>query len=369
MPDELLEKIKDYIRKLNKSIEFNELFNAFATEFVANGIPNQYFLKSVLDDCMDQTEFVTTQHYVQYMNAKTPNQERMDFVNKQTGPFTFKAFCDAFPKTKPYVVYNTVHYDKDIIFLDSYTFVDAKYVGVTDEAKKYISDLLAGILDKNRKNVISISNFCGIVSVKNYAIWAQLGMIKSSYALFSYLQWAFSNFYHFRRPFISNEEIKGTNAVDLTTEYVKGLDSFSFDDVKSYSERTGTRIPASYLDFMKEMSDQYVQFSRGSMVKKNVINISQITLNDIKDTINLILKTNGEINGELFRNYRVFPQIPGYSWNEFLLVGIVRSYFEFDYLIEETSIYYVSTHYVIKPMDSSLLNNKQEKEGILCQKQ
>ena len=71
-------------------------------------------------------------------------------------------------------------------------------------------------------------------------------------------------------------------------------------------------------------------------------------IEEINDKINFIINTYKSINTKKFRGFYIFPTIPKYKWNKYLLVGIIRSYFDDYYEIENTSNTYDTTEFIIR---------------------
>ena len=102
----------------------------------------------------------------------------------------------------------------------------------------------------------------------------------------------------------------------------------------------------SYLNFMEDLSDEYVQINKDEMMKKEKLNITEENLNKIKELINLILN-NGKFKVSDFNGYFMLPKIDK-PWNKYMLVGIIRSYFGDQYAIENTTNFYDTTDFTIR---------------------
>ena len=61
------------------------------------------------------------------------------------------------------------------------------------------------------------------------------------------------------------------------------------------------------------------------MVSKNELNLSDKTLNEIKQIMEMIFGQTSEIDTATFTGYTLLPQIK-YQWNKHVFAGVARSY-------------------------------------------
>ena len=103
----------------------------------------------------------------------------------------------------------------------------------------------------------------------------------------------------------------------------------------------------SYLSFIEDMSDNFVQVNIDTMYKKEKIPITDEQLKEFKGMLELIFSRFESIDTRYFNGYQMLPNIK-YHWNKYLLAGIVRSYFSDDYEIENTDSAYDVTDFIIR---------------------
>ena len=103
----------------------------------------------------------------------------------------------------------------------------------------------------------------------------------------------------------------------------------------------------SYLSFMEDMSDEYVQYNIETMIKKDKFDISTNELVQIDNLLKLMIERFNKIDTTTFSGYMMLPKLK-YHWNKYLLVGIIRSYFPNEYEIENTSNFYDQTDFIIR---------------------
>ena len=166
------------------------------------------------------------------------------------------------------------------------------------------------------------------------------------YELFSIIQYLYKDKYYFSRPIISIEENFTSSAYLLIKEYVKRLDKFNYTDVKNYIYKMNLRGLASYMNFMEDLSDEYVQINQDTMIRKEKIEISKEKLEKIEEILNLLVKDK-EFTTESFDGYFIFPRL-NRPWNKYLLIGIIRSFFKNKYEVENTTKFYDTTDFIIR---------------------
>ena len=99
------------------------------------------------------------------------------------------------------------------------------------------------------------------------------------------------------------------------------------------------------MNFMEDLSDEYVQINQDTMIRKEKIEISKEKLEKIEEILNLLVKDK-EFTTESFDGYFIFPRL-NRPWNKYLLIGIIRSFFKNKYEVENTTKFYDTTDFII----------------------
>ena len=186
------------------------------------------------------------------------------------------------------------------------------------------------------------------LAIKNRELLNQLHITAKfgDYELYFIIKYLFKNEYYYNRPIISLEENFTTTTYSLVQEYVKRLDKFSYNDVKSYLYKMNLAPLTSYLNFMEDMSELFVQIDKDSMIKKEKLNLTNEELKEIHDFVKMIVRKEG-LKLENFDGYFMLPKIEK-PWNKYLLVGIIRSYFNDEFEVENTAKYYYATDFIVR---------------------
>jgi hypothetical protein len=98
---------------------------------------------------------------------------------------------------------------------------------------------------------------------------------------------------------------------------------------------------------MEEQSDNFVQVNIDTMVAKEKLAISDSNLKEIEKMLDLIFNRFDEIDTRRFNGYAMLPKLT-YLWSKYLLVGIIRSFFNDIYEVENTETTYDSTDFIIR---------------------
>ena len=165
-------------------------------------------------------------------------------------------------------------------------------------------------------------------------------------SFFSLVKFLFHDCYNFRRPLFSKESLKNITKYSLIFNYASSLDFFNIKIINDFVKKINIASLYSYLSFIEDMSDNFVQRDRDVMVKKEKFNISEENLSKIKESLNLCINRYKNINTESFVGYGIFPSL-SIHWNKYLLVGIVRTYLSQSFNAIATTTNYRSSEFII----------------------
>lgn len=156
--------------------------------------------------------------------------------------------------------------------------------------------------------------------------------------------------YYYHRPFISNEDTSINTNYTVIRSYIEKYEKFNIKTIQDYQRKMNITGIYNYLQFMEDMSDDYVQIDISTMLKKDKLNICSGELENIKKSVDLILNNFGVINTENFKGYSLLPKIK-YVWNKYLLIGILRTFYSDDYEIINTGNKYSNTDFEVRRLN------------------
>lgn len=220
---------------------------------------------------------------------------------------------------------------------------------LSDELINKLELCIDNLFEKLNVKVLPVKRIYSELSILHKEIINQLNITSrfGDFELFSIIQALYKDKYFFNRPFISTEETENITKYSLIRNYIQQFEEFSYQDIKKYIQKMNIEQIYSYLNFIEELSDEYVQVNIDTMIKMDSFKISEEQLNKIDDLIDLILKSKKEINTNSFDGYLMLPQL-NEKWNKYMLAGIVRSYFIDKYSVENTTNTYTNTDFIIR---------------------
>ena len=102
----------------------------------------------------------------------------------------------------------------------------------------------------------------------------------------------------------------------------------------------------SYLNFMDDLSEEYIQINKDSMIRKDELNLTKEQLQKIEEFMDLLLKNN-QLKMDDFDGYFMLPKLTR-GWDKYLLIGIIKTYFREKYDIQNTTNFYDTTDFIIR---------------------
>lgn len=344
---EMIDKILSYISE-NEFTYYNAIFEKFSSELKKVGIKNRYYLKGCIDKYLP-SDMTTKRDYIVCGDTnKTPYEIILNQLHSFEGKFTKKELQKIFPGIKDYTIYNFLYseIENGLIWISSNEFIYASKYNIDEttkaELKKFIDDLFGSL---NTKLVTSKKIYAKL-QLTNKELYKKLNLTNGHFELFSIIKAIYNNYYY-SRPYIFLEENAYNTRSTIIQDYVRQYDSFNFKMIQDYQSKMNIGGLYSYLEFMENMSDEYVQVDIDEMVKIEKLNLNEVTIKEIKKVIDLILDNFNVIETSKFNAYSLLPKI-SYVWNKYLLVGIIRSYLSECYDIKNTENTYSNTDFEVR---------------------
>lgn len=344
---EMIDKILSYISE-NEFTYYNAIFEKFTSELKKVGIKNRYYLKGCIDKYLP-SDMTTKRDYITCGDTnKTPYEIILNQLHSFEGKFTKKELQKIFPGMKDYTIYNFLYseIEKGLIWISTNEFIYVNKYNINEntktELKKFIDDLFSSLNTK----LLTSKKIYAKLQLTNKELYKKLNLTNGHFELFSIIKAIYNNYYY-SRPYIFLEENAYNTRSTIIQDYVRQYDSFNFKMIQDYQSKMNIGGLYSYLEFMENMSDEYVQIDIDEMVKIEKLNLSEVTIKEIKKVIDLILDNFNVIETSKFNAYSLFPKI-SYVWNKYLLVGIIRSYLSEYYDIKNTENTYSNTDFEVR---------------------
>lgn len=347
LEQELIDKILNYISE-NELTYYNAIFEKFSYELKSVGIKNRYYLKGCIDKHLPE-DMLTKRDYIVFGNTNiTPYELVINQLHSFDGKFTKKELIDIFVGMKDYTIYNYLYneIDNGLIWISSNEFIYVNNYDIDESTKEELRIFIKELFSSLNTKLLTSKKIYAKLQLTKKDLFNKLKLTNGHFELFSIIKAIYSEFYY-SRPYVFLEKDEYNTRSTIIQNYVRQFDTFNFKMILDYQSKLNIGNLYSYLEFMENMSDEYVQVDMDEMVKIEKINLDEIKINEIKKVIDLILDNFDVINTSKFNGYSLFPKI-SYVWNKYLLVGIIRSYLLDYYEIKNTENMYNNTDFEIR---------------------
>lgn len=348
LPEDLVLDIIQYVVFKQPVIYYISIFEEFRDKLISFGVDNYYYLKGLIDEHLPST-FKTNRSCIYASTEIVTNYEYLIlFFKSFGGMFSIDDLRARFTGVKDYTFLNvlTKESEKGLIFLSNRRYIYFQNLKITNilvyELKKCIDETF----EELNVNIISAKKVYSSLLRRNTHTLKDIAIIDDSYSLFSLIKFLFKDEYAFSRPLISLDKNANISAYSLIANHISRLRSFNFHTIKEYTERMNIRGLYSYLEFMEDNSDEFVQINVDTMIKKEKFLLNSVQMTEIKIVLERLFNFLKSINTKYFKVFDIFPKI-SYQWNKYLLVGIIRSYFNNCYNIKNIGNTYDNVDFLI----------------------
>lgn len=351
LPEKLLDEIINFIINNSPVVAYSMIFEEFKNELEKVGISNRFYLKGIIDEKLPK-DFNTGRDFINTNSEGnlTTYDIMKEIFKSFDKEFTIDDVKEKMPGLKDYNYENYAKAEEDngLIKMAAKTYIYIDKLNITKEIKIELKDYIDRLFEKMDSKILTSKKIYASLHIMNRELLDSLNINArfGDFELFSIIQYLYKDNYYFSRPIISLEENFTTTSYLLIKEYAERLEKFNYNDIKSYIFKMNIRGLYSYLNFMDDLSDNYVQINIDSMIRKEKFDISEDKLEKIKEFIDLLLKGK-ELRTDNFDGYFMLPKL-NKAWNKYLLIGIIRSYFKNEYEIENTTKFYDTTDFIIR---------------------
>lgn len=349
IPEELLSEIIDFIYESKPSVYYTTIYEKFKYQLQELQINNHYLLKGIIDRKLPE-DFSSRRDFIFYGNEVVcPLDMILETIRSYNGIFSLNDLKNKFVGIADYVFFSVLYPEKEngLLFLENKKFIYINKINISDEDKNEIRKVIEDLFTSLNTDTISARKIYARMKLFEDKYNANLKSINSYFDLFSIIQVLFPNEYYYARPLISKNENIAKSREEFLRNHLINFDKFNNNDAKNYLTKMNVGGIYSYLLFMESMSDNFVQIDVDTMVKKEVLDLSEEDLRQIKKLINLLLNNFECIDTRTFNGYSMLPKLK-YDWNKYLLVGIIRTYLSDSFNIDNTESTYHKTDFIIR---------------------
>lgn len=349
LTDFLYAKIINYIYSEQIAIYYSSIYLKFKEELNESGINNIYMLKGLLDLKLP-SDLHHSKDYISIGRDKHSAYEAV-VVSMMSfdGVFSLDDLKQKFPGVGEYVFNSIISYEKDIIQISKKEFIYENKIGITaqtiNELKNYIDSLFAEF----NVRTLSSRKIYARLKMFNNELFCKININSGHYELFSILKYLYKDLYYFDRPLVSLDMISKGSTYEILKNHFQDSQEFDYGEIKKYIYDLNLCSLNSYLNFMDDMSDDFVQYNIDSMKSKNIFekSVDKDFTKKVDNVLELFFDRSDKINTENFNGYRLLPVIKNYDWNKYLLVGIIKTFLNNKYIVENTGNMYNKTDYII----------------------
>lgn len=350
LPEQLIDKILNYISE-NNLVYYRSIYEKFKSELLELGVSNHYYLKGCIDKRLSD-EMVSRRDYIVNGNQDTsPLDELINLMKSFDYEFTLNDLKLKFSGIKDYTLYSVLYneIDNGLVFISSYEFIYITKLNIDDNTKVELKKFIDNQFNLLNSNLISSKKIYARLLLTNKVLYKKLNLKNGHFQLFSMMKILYPEFYY-HRPFISTEDSTVNTNYNVIRNHIEKFEKFNIKTVHDYERKMNITGIYNYLQFMEDMSDDYVQIDINTMLKKDKLDISSYELENIKKSVDLILNNFSIINTENFKGYSLLPKIR-YVWNKYLLIGILRTFYSDDYEIVNTGNKYSNTDFEVRRLN------------------
>lgn len=349
--NELLNEIINYIIDNQPTVYYRSIFEKYKYQLQQIGIGNHYFLKGCLDKCLPE-EFTTKRDYIMIGDVKVSASELIvNYIRSFNQEFELTDLHEKFPGVKDYVFYNQLYKETNngLIWTSSKTFIYYQYLHIEEDTVATLRKFIDEQFQLLNTDVLSSRKIYAKMSFTNEELLEKLHLTHGQFALFSLMKYLYPDLYY-SRPLISTKVMEQKSSYALIKKYAQKFAKFDHNIILDYIAKMNIGGLNSYLEFMEDMSDEYVQVNIDTMVRKENLGIAQEQLNQLSQLLDLIFDRYKALDTSAFKGYQMLPKMP-VPWNKYLLVGLVRSYFDEQFEIENKNNMYNNTDFVIRRLN------------------
>ena len=351
LDDELIDEIINYIVENEPTVFYRSIFEKYKYKLQKLGIDNHYFLKGCLDKYLPG-EFTTKRDYIMVGDIKmSPAELIINYMRDFDKEFELRDLQDKFPGVKDYVFYNHLYNETNngLIWTSSKTFIYYKYLNIKDDTVDILRKFIDEQFESMGTDVISSRKIYAKLSLTKKELLDQLHLTHGQFTLFSLMKYLYPDLYY-SRPLISTKVMEQKSSYSLIKSHAQKYDKFDHNTILDYVAKMNIGGLYSYLEFMDDMSDEYVQINIDTMVRKEKLGITQKQLLQLNQLLDLVFDKYKELDTSIFKGYQMLPKMP-VPWNKYLLIGIIRSYFDEQFEIENKNNMYNNTDFVIRRLN------------------
>lgn len=352
LSNELLEKIINYIKESKYTVYYSEILNRFRIELAMENINNQFLLKGLLDHNLTG-DYQTNRDSITYGNQVSKLDAIVNYMKSQNGIFSLNDINFEFPDVPYTVIQGVISYESNnkgllILYDKKFIYADKSNINIL---KDKLKERIDSLLDFLKSDFITSHKLFANIALSDDNIFEEISFEVDAYNTYSIVRYLYPDEYFYRRPIISKLDKGAITTINAIHDYLIELDSFDNEISSKYITKMNLSFKwiYEYQELCNYMSSEFLQVDKKNMVKIETLNIDSYIVEKIDNILSDLLDRYKEFNISDYKAYFIFPNINGFDWNEYMIIGFINSYFNDKY-----EFYYKENKYYIRRLDYEL---------------
>jgi len=327
IPNGLMNQIFDFIVEHLPTVEYLQIYDSFKDALLSCGVDNYFYMKGLIDHVMPEDIHTKRTYLTSSSSQQSIITARIEFIRKMDSIFSMDDLHKKYPGVKEYT-FSFLFYDEvpnGLLFLSKKNFIYFDKTGISDSAIQQLKIFLNHLFETEKTDVFTSRKIYAKLKIFNSDLLNQLHYMDDQFSLFSLIQYVFAKEYYFSRPYISCTDSKELTSMGILNKHLSNESKISYEDIKRYCSSMNIPSTNGFATYLDEFADEFVQVNENTMIKKELLQITDLQLKNISDTIDLMLDKSDVIHLSKFNAYSILPKL-NEIWNQYLLAGITRSY-------------------------------------------
>ena len=234
----------------------------------------------------------------------------------------------------------------DDFYRNMFFYSQLETLSMHEDFVKSLDKEIEFLFNNLNTRIISANKLYSRMSILHSQKLETLGILNTVNDLYKIASTNLNKKYYFVEPYICLDYKANLTNEEIITEYIYMQDDFTIDEVNRYINKMHFKRPTDYFEFIQNCFNDFVQIDSDKFVKKSVLNLPEGFLTSLEKELNFYIKSFGNIDSKTFRGYNSLPQIH-IGWNNFVLLGLVRTYMSHKFDIIYTNKSLTNTGYII----------------------
>ena len=345
LPNELLEKIVNYLNGKKAAIPYSDLFEQFKNELLEIGITNKYSLQGAMSVYLEQLYKGKRDYVTPIEIQQTLRDSIVSWMNSRPGIFNYEDFEKEFKGVAMSVFMSALYDAKRMAYFWQQGYVDVNKLQISSEQIDKLKQLIDYLIKQYHMEYCSADEIFELVNIQMKDLITNCNM-KYSYDLFSVIQILFRDSYKFKRPLLGSKDAVFENSYEIIDGYLASRDIVKITKLRRYVDMKNGRLSSgkdyvTVYEIVKTKWNEFIPIDSETMVRKETISISDKELIKLDVIIDMLLEQKEVISvKEDLVQRHFFTQIANMNVNNFLFAGLVNTFLHEKYeVIMDSSMY------------------------------